>query len=322
MNDEGPPLRDSTDAPEMRKACRMIEGTAIRSSPALSLQLGKIWRAPPEAQLPRTSFGISGGLWTLPIGQRLEVPPLEQMRVIINLSPLVRHEFWADGRQRRSAPSQVGAIRIAPMHEPAWAQVSGDAFRFAQIYIPPDALLAIDRPPMGIGTTTAFRDPHFDAGDQLVAELAGRLLILGADPEVALHRDHLALALLSHLDQRYGHRSPARAPTGALAGRRLRLALERLHAAEETPTLTELAGLVDLSPHHFARSFRAATGLPPHGYLRAIRMERAKRMLATGAASITDVALACGYSTPSAFATAFLRTTGLTPSAWRQRRAT
>jgi hypothetical protein len=123
------------------------------------------------------------------------------MRVIVNLHPLARHEFWVDGRQRRSALSAFGALRIAPMHENAWAEFSGEGCRFAQICIPREAMLAVDRPAPAPGITTVFEDPCFDRVDPLVTELVSALLGAGSTPDAALYRDHLALALLARLDR-------------------------------------------------------------------------------------------------------------------------
>ena len=43
-----------------------------------------------------------------------------------------------------------------------------------------------------------------------------------------------------------------------------------------------MAAVAHLSPYHFARQFKAATGLPPHQYVIARRVERAKQLLQAG----------------------------------------
>jgi AraC family transcriptional regulator len=48
------------------------------------------------------------------------------------------------------------------------------------------------------------------------------------------------------------------------------------------PTLAEMAAVARLSPYHFARQFKTATGLPPHQYLIGRRVERAKGLLQGG----------------------------------------
>lgn len=281
-------------------------------------QLSRKWRTAAHLTLPCTSLGISGGLWTFPHVKRLKVPPLDQMRLIVNLAFLERHEYWSDGRQRRSASSQPGALRIAPLYEEASAEVRGQVLRFAQIYIPTRALLTIDCLPSGGIATSAFRDPGFNSSDTLVTEMTTRLLECGEDNAAVLYRDHLSLALLSHLQRQYGysHRPPM--VRGGLDAHRLRIALELLNDPHVVPNLSTLSSEVGLSQFHFTRSFRRSLGVPPYVYLREVRINRAKRLLTTTDFAVTQVALDCGYSNPGAFSTAFFRSTGVSPSAWRK----
>lgn len=85
-------------------------------------------------------------------------------------------------------------------------------------------------------------------------------------------------------------------------------------------TLTEIAAFVDLSRFHFLRVFKAATGQTPYRYLNGVRVERARRYLERDELSVTEIAYLCGFATPSRLATAFRQETGLSPSAYRNRR--
>ena len=82
--------------------------------------------------------------------------------------------------------------------------------------------------------------------------------------------------------------------------------------------LRELAQLINLSRFHFCTSFRLATGQTPREWLIARRIERACKLLAQPSLSITKVGLAVGYATPSAFAAAFHKRMGMTPSEFRR----
>ncbi len=88
---------------------------------------------------------------------------------------------------------------------------------------------------------------------------------------------------------------------------------------DEPVGLDVLADLAGLSRFHFCTAFRQATGATPHAWLVQMRIERARQLLADPALPVTDVALAVGYETPSSFAAAFRKLTGVTPSAFRQR---
>ena len=63
---------------------------------------------------------------------------------------------------------------------------------------------------------------------------------------------------------------------------------------------------------------RRATGHTPHQWLTTQRIGRARELLADPKLAITDIALAVGYETPSAFATSFRKVTGVSPSHYRR----
>ena len=85
----------------------------------------------------------------------------------------------------------------------------------------------------------------------------------------------------------------------------------------ETLTLTELAGVADLSPRYFCRAFKAMTGRTPIDYLLYYRVERAGERLQLTDESITDIAFACGFNDVSYFSRIFKRYKGVSPSAHR-----
>ena len=84
----------------------------------------------------------------------------------------------------------------------------------------------------------------------------------------------------------------------------------------DTLSLRALAGLVELSPFHFARAFKQSFGVPPHRYHVSRRMERAKALL--GERSVTEVALAVGFAETSSFSAAFRKAAGCSPSEYRR----
>jgi AraC family transcriptional regulator len=86
----------------------------------------------------------------------------------------------------------------------------------------------------------------------------------------------------------------------------------------ENISLSSLAELVQLSPYHFSRAFKQSFGQPPHRYLTGRRIERAKSLLADRKLSVTDIGFDIGFSEASAFASAFRKVTGETPSDYRR----
>jgi AraC family transcriptional regulator len=114
------------------------------------------------------------------------------------------------------------------------------------------------------------------------------------------------------------HRLPASAD-GALPHRKLRTVVEYImENLEDSPTLEQIAAVVHLSPYHFARQFKAATGLPPRQYVIARRVERAQHLLrADGELGLADVALRVGFGDQSQFSFHFKRIVGVTPGQFR-----
>ena len=105
---------------------------------------------------------------------------------------------------------------------------------------------------------------------------------------------------------------------GGLTERRLGVALACIEDGFTEPVgLVELARLARLSPSHFCRAFRQSVGLRPKRYRGRRRMELAKALLAKRT-SVTEVGLVLGYSETSSFATAFHKSTGFTPTAYRR----
>jgi transcriptional regulator GlxA family with amidase domain len=84
-------------------------------------------------------------------------------------------------------------------------------------------------------------------------------------------------------------------------------------------TVPELAARVHISERHFARAFRAETGLTPAAYVEAARVERARRELETTDLSVEAVAARCGFGTVETMRRAFRRRLGVNPAAYRAR---
>jgi len=93
----------------------------------------------------------------------------------------------------------------------------------------------------------------------------------------------------------------------------------RAHLAKDVG-LADLARLANLSTFHFARQFKATTGLPPAAFQRRLRVQKAQDLLLNTDLPIGDVAAAVGYDTLQAFSRMFGSEVGASPSAWRRER--
>ena len=103
-----------------------------------------------------------------------------------------------------------------------------------------------------------------------------------------------------------------------LNGPRLERVLEFIEQnIERKLSIEALASVAHMSPFHFARLFKQATGRAPHGYLTHRRIERAKRLLRDSPMPIVQVATSVGFQTQGHFTEVFRRYAGLTPRHFR-----
>ncbi len=79
-------------------------------------------------------------------------------------------------------------------------------------------------------------------------------------------------------------------------------------------SVKEMSNVAHMSSSHFARVFKNETGSAPLEYLTRIRMERVKKLLLAGDKSITEIALECGFSSPSYLSTCFFKKYKMSPS--------
>lgn len=83
-------------------------------------------------------------------------------------------------------------------------------------------------------------------------------------------------------------------------------------------SLDELAKTVNLSKFYFNRYFKKHMGMTPHQYFINLRIQNAKRLLATTHDSIESVAEQCGFDNASNFIRVFKQRAGMTPTAFRK----
>ncbi|MGN9788610.1 helix-turn-helix domain-containing protein [Nonomuraea sp. ZG12] len=150
------------------------------------------------------------------------------------------------------------------------------------------------------------------AGDPVVEQVLRSLA--GTSGVSDLYAESAAAFLATHLlTQGESERLPGPEHAAVRAG----VAIMRERLAEPL-TLAVIAAEVHLSVYHFVRVFREATGQTPHRYLTRLRIEQAQRLLSTTSLSIERIARRCGFASPGALSSAFLRQTGVRPSAYRK----
>lgn len=89
----------------------------------------------------------------------------------------------------------------------------------------------------------------------------------------------------------------------------------------EDITLEQIAGQCGLTPNYFTKLFHECFQVKLWDYITGKRIDRAKRLLRTEEAmTVLDIAVSCGFHNTANFNRAFLKFTGITPSAYKNRR--
>jgi AraC-like DNA-binding protein len=148
--------------------------------------------------------------------------------------------------------------------------------------------------------------------DDALAARVARFHRAVADGEPSLAVESHLVSALTHLVRHYA--DTPRVRTSRLRERdAIRLARDYINAHFDTDvSLSQLSALAHLSPFYFARAFRNTVGLPPHAYLEAVRIRKARELIDSGVA-IADTAVAVGYADQSHFTRRFKRVLGITP---------
>jgi AraC family transcriptional regulator len=198
--------------------------------------------------------------------------------------------------------------------------VEGDADRWTSVScsFAPDRfeeLVAIDH--WTEEMTAAFlgvRNPLIEA---LLDRLAREVMFPRERTEVVLE------AIITLLTAELGHIAHHGEAGARRAGKLAPWQLERLRKqVNETlhggsVNVAELAASCSISPRHLVRRFKETTGDTIHGYVRRLRLDRAKTMLADQEVMLKDIAVKLGFKTPSHFAAEFRQQIGCSPSQYR-----
>jgi AraC family transcriptional regulator len=269
--------------------------------------------------------GLEAARYRAAPASELHLPAITHHALVLVTRPPEELDLRYEG-VKRHVPPPAGSVSLVPagssvlwrwggckdsLHiylEPGLVgRVAADAFDFdpARLTVPP--LDSLDLPHL--------RAAMWAVDAELTAGGAGGPLVAESLANV------LAIHLIRHV---LAPRQPPRRRNGTLPRAKLRAVVEYIEEhLDAGPTLEQLAAVARLSPTYFAWQFQRATGLPPHQYVLARRVERAKQLLQPGGDfSLAEVAAHAGFSDQSQFSHHFKRLVGVTPRQFRTRERT
>jgi AraC family transcriptional regulator len=276
-----------------------LDAAAVR--PTTSSQLG--WS------------GVRAEYLTRPPDAEVDVPPTTHHWLILNHGLASEFSLQFAGREQTD-PTPPGSVTLIPAGYPSqWRwRGAGDSThvllnsRWLERVAAEALDLNLDRvelPPIPNLSHPQIWAAVMGLGDELQSGgLGGRLLA-----------DALGNVLAVHLLRHFSPAPAGAALDGVLPRHKLRAVIDYIHEHLDAElSLDHLAAIAHLSPYHFARVFKNSTGLPPHQYVIARRVERAKELLrGRNRPSLAEVAAEVGFSDQSHFTRHFRRLVGITP---------
>lgn len=170
--------------------------------------------------------------------------------------------------------------------------------------------------------SNALRDRHaqfriFAANDSFSARFVAAIDERATRAPLLIRLQLLSLVFETFADALAQFQPPTR---GTSASERFKQLIHRLSDADlPNHTPEELARICGCSARHFNRLFREQFGDSVRSRQTAVRLMKAKSLLASGDEKIIDVAHSCGYRNLSLFNTLFKKNFKMTPSEWRRK---
>lgn len=231
----------------------------------------------------------------------------------IGLTEQGSQSFHCRGVKHSTRPGSIITFNPTEIHD--GHATDADGFLYRMLYVAPETVAAV-LDDAGIRPPWALAFPDILSEDPALAALIARAVDTFAEPGGTLARSEALAGMVVGLARRQaGLPAPnlSRPADAALA--RVRDHLHE-HMGDDV-TADDLAAVAGLSRFHMSRAFTRRYGAAPATYLRWIRLERAKRLLAAGEAP-AQVAAATGFTDQAHMTRRFKGAYGVTPGAFQK----
>jgi AraC family transcriptional regulator len=244
------------------------------------------------------------------------MPPLSHHLLLVYQRPPALFAMHCDALHREAPPSP-GSLLVLPAGTPSRWEWRG-ACDSSQIQLEPQLLTRVAAEALDLNPDRVELPPVHDLSHPQLRATVQALdaEVTAGSPGGRLLAESLGNVLAVQLLREFVAPTKAGPPTdGVLPRGRLRAVLEYIHEhLEAEVSLEHLAAVAHMSPYHFARLFKNSTGLPPHQYVIARRVERAKELLRErDRPPLAEVATEVGFADQSHFTRHFKRLVGVTP---------
>jgi AraC-like DNA-binding protein len=225
--------------------------------------------------------------------------------------------FHCRGQMHDNTPGKLIAFNPDEMHDGHAG--NGEGFAYAMLYATPEAL--IEQTDTSAGAL--FLQPTFE--DTALAQQFAQLVTILQTPQAqeSLRAQERMSALLRHWVLRHGRVKsswPAAQSSqqAAKQDHRVRQMRDYLYAhLTQDVKVEQLASMTGISRIHATRLFANAYGMAPHQYLNALRVLRAKQLIASGS-PLAEAATDAGFADQAHMSKRFQRAWGLSPGRYKQ----
>ena len=266
----------------------------------------------PDMQLGSERDGWRLCRWRQFVGS-YTVPALPEPLYTMHIAGQQHNRTWLNGGWS-DVTSMPGCATIVPAGQQTGWLIDGE-LDVVTLSVSSDELMRAPAQDQFRQMRFAFSDP---LGAALTRQVLSELYAPQSD-EREVYIGALVNALKAHILRGANSVTAQEIPTTAFSAYRIHHVMNTiLQRPEAAHSLEEMSAAAGLTPSHFCRVFRKATGLTPHQYVMKTRLDKAQQMLHQTDLSIAMIAESLGFASQSHFTRAFRQFAGTAPSDFRK----